>query len=82
MKESLILQGLDLLTYGMGTVFVFLTVLVIATGWMSAIISRLFPEPTLPATPAKPSAMSQTQAIDPKVVKIIQAALEKHRNRD
>ena len=41
MQPSLIDQGLDLMLYGMGTVFVFLTILVFATALMSRIINAL-----------------------------------------
>jgi oxaloacetate decarboxylase gamma subunit len=39
MQTSLIDQGLDLMLYGMGTVFVFLTILVFATTLMSRIVN-------------------------------------------
>lgn len=45
--SELLIEGLSLLLMGMGTVFVFLTVLVIGTTLMSRIINRFFgtPEP-------------------------------------
>lgn len=41
MSEPLLEQGLELMVLGMGTVFVFLTLLVLATGAMSRIVARL-----------------------------------------
>ena len=41
MQATLVDQGLNLMMYGMGTVFVFLTVLVLATTLMSALLQRL-----------------------------------------
>lgn len=80
MTESLLQQGMDLMLFGMGTVFVFLTVLVIATGLMSQAITRFFPEPIIEKPVAKPVAAT-TAAVDPKVVQVIQAAIDQHRQR-
>ncbi|BFM06529.1 OadG family protein [Halioxenophilus aromaticivorans] len=79
MNDTLLEQGVELMLFGMGTVFVFLTILVIATFAMSTLIGRYLPEEAAP-TPATPTARGG--AVDPKVVKIIQAALEQHRSRD
>ena len=70
-------QGLDLMLYGMGTVFVFLTLLVIVTASMSAIIQRWFPE----LEKAAPSPAKSRTDVDDRIVSIIQAALNKHRCR-
>lgn len=47
MEAELIEQGLELMVAGMGTVFVFLTCLVIATTGMSALVARFLPEETV-----------------------------------
>ena len=47
MTESPIIQGLELMVAGMGTVFVFLTVLVFATAGMSTLVRRFTPTPTV-----------------------------------
>jgi oxaloacetate decarboxylase gamma subunit len=73
----LIEQGLDLMLYGMGTVFVFLTLLVIVTASMSAIIQRWFPK----LEKAAPSSTKSHTDVDDRIVSIIQAALTKHRCR-
>ena len=44
MQGGLIGQGIELMFVGMGTVFVFLTLLVIATTLMSRIVLAWFPE--------------------------------------
>ena len=44
MQNELIDQGLTLMLAGMGTVFVFLTALVIATTLMSRILMRWYPD--------------------------------------
>ncbi|MBR9912454.1 MAG: hypothetical protein GYB33_19105 [Gammaproteobacteria bacterium] len=79
MQEEILQQGVDLMLFGMGTVFVFLTVLVIATTIMSGVVSRLFPDAVkpLPAAAAPPPKAG----VDPKLQAIIKAAIEKHRSR-
>ena len=46
MQDDLINQGLTLMLAGMGTVFVFLTTLVIAMSVMSRIVTRFQPRAT------------------------------------
>ncbi|WP_439134006.1 OadG family protein [Pseudomaricurvus sp.] len=79
MQESIIQQGVDLLIFGMGTVFVFLTVLVIATLGMSTFIRRFFPDAVVPET--KPAPATSPSAVDPKHLAIIKAAIEQHRSK-
>ena len=43
-QATLIQQGIDLLIYGIGTVFVFLTVLVAVTRLMSTLVQRAVPD--------------------------------------
>ena len=77
MQESILQQGVDLMLFGMGTVFVFLTVLVIATTIMSSLIARFFPEPEVPMTPRPQAAPAGVN--DPKLLAIIKAAVDQHR---
>lgn len=66
------------MVYGMGTVMVFLAMLVGVTYAMSNIVNRFFPEsaePDRPATPAAPSSSS----VDSKTLNIIQQAIAQHR---
>ncbi len=76
--ESLIAQGVDLMIYGMGTVFVFLTLLVLAVTLLSAAVRRWLPEP-VPAPPAPRQV--DTPPVDAHLRAIIQAAIDQHRNR-
>lgn len=82
MSSSLIDQGFNLMLFGMGTVFVFLTILIFATSTMSKIITRYFPEKIVAAAPPKrkSKALGAT-SVAPATLKIIQAAIEQHRNR-
>lgn len=67
-------DGLNLMLYGMGTVFVFLTLLVACTSIMSALLTRFYPEPATESAAAKGSG-----SIDSKTIAIIEAAIAEHR---
>lgn len=67
METSLLDQGITLMLVGMGTVFVFLTTLVIAMSMMSAIAMRF--------TPAKVEEASDEE------IAAITAAITQHRNK-
>ena len=68
MDQGLIYQGTILMLVGMGTVFVFLTLLVIAMSAMARIVGRLWP--------AESSA-----GISDEEVAAIGAAIRRHRRR-
>ncbi|TDG13498.1 oxaloacetate decarboxylase [Seongchinamella unica] len=80
MQQDIVAQGVELMLFGMGTVVVFLALLVVATNAMSAFVSRYFPE-TQPAPVAgsKPSAAAASP--DAEVVAAITAAVHQHRKR-
>lgn len=67
MQQTLFDQGLELMLVGMGTVFVFLTLLVTAMSLMAGIIKRL--------TPAAVEGVSDEE------VAAITAAIAQHRNK-
>lgn len=69
MQENLLAQGVELMLVGMGTVFVFLTALVIATSLMSAVVARRQPSeppssPAIGAGPTEEEVAAITVAID------------------
>lgn len=79
--NDLMSQAVDLMIAGMGFVFAFLVVLVIATLLMSKLISRFAPpEPATPArTPrAKPKAPT---SVDPDTAEAIKKAIAQFRSR-
>lgn len=78
MQDSLMQQGLDLMFYGMGSVAVFLIMLVVLTQMMSWFIQRFFPE-----TPTVTVATEQVEQapVDAHLLAIIQAAVNQHRNK-
>ncbi|OZB13383.1 MAG: sodium pump decarboxylase subunit gamma [Marinobacter sp. 34-60-7] len=78
--DNLMSQATDLMIAGMGFVFVFLIILVFATGLMSKLILRFAPEPATPAkTPrAKPKAPA---SVDPDTAEAIKKAIAHYRSR-
>lgn len=93
MQAVLFTQGLELFIYGMGSVVLFLGLLVYATRCMSWLILRFFPEPVAAVsinTPrlkqahapgTTPERAAQSQAVDPQVLAAIGAAVARHRGR-
>ncbi len=67
---ELLEQGLELMLAGMGTVFVFLTVLVFATTGMSALVRRF-----------QPPVVAETDAVSEEEVAAITAAITLHRQK-
>ena len=70
--------------YGMGTVVLFLALLVIATAAMSTLVTRYFTPEEVPPTPREstPGTTSGgTGQLDPGVVAAIAAAIHQHRAR-
>ena len=68
MQATLFDQGVTLMLVGMGTVFVFLTVLVIAMSLLAAVVRRLSPPPA--------------EAVSDEEVAAITAAIAKHRSKN
>lgn len=88
--SNLMTEGFNLMLLGMGFVFIFLTLLVIATGIMSKIITRYekdvgtLPEEGIPAPTAVISqAMSDRQHAndDKTLITVLSAAIHKFRSR-
>jgi oxaloacetate decarboxylase gamma subunit len=78
--SALLAQGMQLLTFGMGTVFVFLMLLVIAVNLMSALLQSCFPDPIAPETQARAVKKAPAAAVDSKTLSIIQDAIRQHRD--
>jgi oxaloacetate decarboxylase gamma subunit len=77
MTEDIISQGLELMLFGMGTVIVFLTLLVIVTSVMSALVRRYAPTPE----PAGADATATPASADATLLAVISAAIHKYRSR-
>jgi len=71
-----LLAGLQLTLTGMVTVFLLLTFMVLAIGWMSKLAHRLAP-------PARPVPMGKSEgspgSVDPALVSVISAAVHRYR---
>ncbi len=83
--DNLLSEGLELMIFGMGFVFVFLTLLVFVTGLMSKLVTKYGPAPvTKPAkkrTPASASASAGAPAANnDELVAVISAAVHKYRS--
>jgi len=78
MQDILLQQGIDLMLFGMGTVFVFLSLLVLTTQAMSFLVQRFFPDPD-PISPNTGSAVAGIS--DSKLLVIIKAAIDQHRGK-
>ena len=79
MSASIVDQGVELMLFGMGTVILFLALLVLATTLMSRMLVRYFPEPE-PA-PAQARGAGTPVVADSELVAAISAAVHQHRNR-
>ncbi|WP_336605352.1 OadG family protein [Aliamphritea ceti] len=73
-------EGLSLMVFGMGFVFVFLTLLVFATNSMSAVVSKIAPDPEPKARPKAPAAAPAANNND-ELVAVMTAAVHQHRSR-
>jgi len=70
-ETNIVMEGVKFMILGMGTVFVFLGIMIFVMNIMSRIIHKYFPEPT--AAPA--SATTNSGAQKKKVVAAIVAAI-------
>lgn len=78
--QGLMSQSLELMLLGMGTVFVFLTLLVFCTTAMSRILARLAPE-TPQATASRSTPAVGEAGADERLRAVIVAAIHAHRSK-
>ncbi|MEH6442364.1 MAG: OadG family protein [Oceanospirillaceae bacterium] len=79
--ESLISEGLSLMVFGMGFVFVFLTLLVGMTKLMSKLVIKYEPAPVAaPARAKRKVAAPVAQSNNDELVAVITAAVHKYRS--
>lgn len=74
-------QAIDLLVVGMGTVFSFLALLILATTLMSRFVDLISrPETREPSASSAPT-QNLPNMEDQQLIAVISSALHKHRNR-
>jgi oxaloacetate decarboxylase gamma subunit len=78
MQQTIVDQGVELMLFGMSTVVLFLTLLVIMTMAMSWFITRFFPEAEIEVAAA--SNKPRARLADQELVAVISAAIHRHRS--
>ncbi len=78
--SELLLEGVELMLFGLGSVFVFLVLLIVCIRLMSFLIGRFDSGSTPPAT-LTPSTATATADMDADLFAAIQAAIHQHRAR-
>lgn len=81
--DNLLSEGLSLMVFGMGFVFVFLTLLVISTGVMSKLVMKYAPAPAVkPVTKrsAAPAPSASAGANNDELIAVMTAAVHKYRS--
>lgn len=81
MQDTLIDQGFSLMLYGMGTVFIFLTILVFATWLMSTLVNKFAPETPAEQKPQPTTSNGSTNTPSPQILDAIKQAISAHRQR-
>jgi len=76
--DNLVGLGVELAIFGMGTVFVFLVVLIFITMAMSTLVLRYLPE--VVQEPVAAGARSDSLSSRGQLIAVISAAITKHRN--
>jgi oxaloacetate decarboxylase gamma subunit len=75
---ELMSSGVELMFAGMGIVFLFLTMLVVAINIMSSLVQRFFPDaPPLVVA----AATTVSSGIDKSIIAAITAAVHQHRSK-
>ena len=78
METNLVLEGVKFMMLGMGTVFMFLVIMILVTNAVSKIVNRFFPEPvSVPKETHNTTAQSAQN--NKRIVAAITAAIMHHR---
>ncbi len=80
--SQLLLEGVELMLFGMGFVFFFLALLILSIRVMARLLERFAPPVALSSVPAaRAPARPTSDEIAPEVLAAIQAAIHQHRAR-
>jgi oxaloacetate decarboxylase gamma subunit len=74
---ELMISGVELMVVGMGLVFLFLAMLVLAMKLMSALVQRYFPD----VPPTSPVRTAANTGIEASLIAAISAAVHQYRSR-
>ena len=80
-SSQLLLEGVELMLMGMGSVFFFLALLILCIRLMARVIERFAPVQHAREASASASVKSVAQGPGPDVLAAIQLALHQHRAR-
>src|SRR5690606_29236007 len=82
-SSDLVMEGVELMLIGLGTVFVFLMMLVGLINLMSFVINRFFPDaaPVVAKPKRMAAASSGSHPVDAELLAVIGAAVSQHRAR-
>ena len=80
-SENIISEGFRLMLMGIGTVIVFLTILVFVTFFMSLLIQKYFPETSAEVLPTATTSLSNGKK-NPALLAVISAAIHAHRSNN
>lgn len=79
MEANLVVEGLKFMALGMGTVFLFLVVMILMMMLQERVIKRFFPEPN-EGSISVPTAQQTQQSKNNKVAAIVAAIIEDKKN--
>ncbi|RTE66898.1 oxaloacetate decarboxylase [Amphritea opalescens] len=77
--DNLMSEGLSLMVFGMGFVFVFLTLLVFATGFMSKLVTKFAPEAKPQPAKPQPAVAAAASPGNDELVAVMTAAVHQFR---
>ena len=75
--SELLMSGVELMVVGMGIVFLFLAMLVVAVNSMSALVERFLPAPLPVASPV--ATVTKSTVTDSSIVAAISSAVHQYR---
>lgn len=79
-STELLMEGVELMLVGVGTVFLFLFMLVGCITLMSRLVARFIPERTLLSAAPRRVAIPES-SVDQQTLAVISEAIRLHRNR-
>jgi oxaloacetate decarboxylase (Na+ extruding) subunit gamma len=79
MQGTIVSQGVELMLYGMGSVVIFLALLVVATTTMSRFVGRFFPEAAPVPQPIRARSSGEPAGDSARLTAVIGAAIHQYR---